>query len=89
MDASSPQQKRLATEALQAVEPTKETDTMFLALYTFEEVQESWAMDGEADLSALKEGSCKASLPRSYCGHAQQLQERQVHCDSGATLDLS
>ncbi len=54
LSASLPQQEGLATEALQAVEPAEEADTMLVEDYAGEEVQESGAMDGEADLSSVE-----------------------------------
>ncbi len=76
LGASQPQQEGLAAETLQAVEPTEKADTVLVEDYEGEEVQESGAMDGEADLPGVTEGYCEASLPQPYCPSAQQLQER-------------
>ena len=89
LSASLPQQEGLAAEALQAIEPAEEANTLLVEDYEGEEVQESGAVDGEADLSSVKtHAACKASLPQPYCTGAQQIQERQVYCDTGAAVDL-
>ena len=89
LSASLPQQERLAAETLQEIEPTEEADTLLVEDYKGEEVQESGAMDGEAGLSSVEtRTACEASLPQPYCSGAQQIQERQVYCDTGAAVDL-
>ena len=54
LNAPSPQQEGLATEALQAIEPAEEADEMLSQVYADAEVQESCLMDGQADLSTIK-----------------------------------
>ena len=76
-----PHQEGLAAEALQAVEPAEEADTLLVAIHAVKEVQGAWAMDCETDLSGIKEGACKDCLPVSYCASVESVQEQEVHSD--------